>query len=146
MRQCDRVPDYRQAAAVDLRVTGSMRGPVVEQYDPLSQRHRASRPRDDRRAHCCGDVEQVQCVGEHSYVAPGDHHSRRAAERRRYLGSVPGDHRPVMRLQVLVELAAQLTGAPQVRGVEIAYRFDGHGRRASCQAPRRRSRAPASRR
>ena len=42
-----------------------------------------------------------------------------SAEQAGHLGAVPGDHRPVVRRQALVELAADGADAAQVRGVEV---------------------------
>jgi hypothetical protein len=42
-----------------------------------------------------------------------------AGEQARHLGAVPGDHRPVVRPQALVELAADGTDPAQVRRVEF---------------------------
>src|ERR1035438_6845978 len=50
VRQRYDAAEHTEALAEDLGVTESLRGAVVEEHDPVGQRHRAGGPRDHRRA------------------------------------------------------------------------------------------------
>jgi hypothetical protein len=60
----------------------------------------------------------VQRIRQHAHMPARDDNGS-GGEQAGHLGAVPGDHRPVVRPQALVELAADGADAAQVRGVEF---------------------------
>ena len=127
MRQRHYVAEHADAAAVNLRVTESLRGAVVEEHDPVSQRHRAGGPRDHWRAQRCSDIEQAQGVREHAHVPARDNKDGGIAEQSGDSGAVLGDHRPVMRLPGPVESTANVADAAQMHCIEVANGSHGLG-------------------
>ena len=125
MRQQHDVAQHAQAGAVDLRMTGPVRRPVVKEHDPVRQRHGARGPRDHRRAQDGRHVEQVQDVGQHADVPARQDQGGAVGDQGRHGRAVATDHRPVVRPQPLVEPAAHAVDLTQVGRVKLTDRLDG---------------------